>query len=559
MSTRIAKDASPVASAAAEQARRAAEEAARRAAEEAMRRMQEELTRLGAQAASLMARKPDAFKSLQPATKKPDLATDGTTSAPGSTLLTENARDGQVNCLDAVADFLRLAPPHIRARSEVLFLEDNRPGAEGTTGHVVIQQGNNIYDPTTRQWTESSAYLKQHPEYSVAGKVSGSTVNTILSAPPGPERQAALQKANLPPGLTNMVVADSGSNLPVPPWLAQNGMPPWMAGAWHHLDATTRTSVLNGIQKGWARHVEEMAPAWIKDPSIAPPPLTEDWAQLTPEQQRATAEQTWNAIVAEEMPLYFGALPESGVRVESPLIATTRGFPWGGGGEVGEWKANHDAGQDPIAQYLDVGTILKGEGHDYTHGNLCGELSAMSVMGLGIVDGLTRFAGLGTEYQAILANGERLTNATNLETFLVSQGWNIVGQQPGFENTPAMKDLDGNFSATDTYKNNHAKDPTPQAVQGILDNGGSLLVLVNIDGADNGMLEPVGTSTQDITHWASVVDVTENAQGQTYVRVYNPYQNRKEVYSWADFKAAWNSPAESGFTYVAAMPPGTAR
>lgn len=556
MSTRIGKDASPVATASAEQPRHAAEEASRRAAEEATRRMQEELTRLSAQAADLLARKPDAFKSLQPATRRPDLATDGTTSAPGSSLLTENARDGQVNCLDAVADFLGLAPPVIRARSEVLFLKDSRPGAEGTTGHVVIRQGNNLYDPATRKWTESSAWLKQHPEYSVAGTVPGSTVHSILSASPGPERQAALQKANLPPALANMVVADSGASLPVPGWLSQGGTPPWMQGAWHHLDAATRTGVLNGIQQRWAQHVQDMAPAWIRDPSLSPPPLTEDWAQLTPEQQRATAEQSWNAIVQEEMSLYFGTLPESGVEVTSPLIATSRGWPWGEGG-VGEWKAHHDTGQDPVAQYLDVGTILKGEGHDYTHGNLCGELSAMSVMGLGIVEGLTRFAGLGADYQAILANGERLTHATNLETFLSSQGWNIVGQQPGFEADPKMKDLDGNFSATDTYKNNHAKDPTPQAVQSLLEQGGALLVLVNIDGADDGMLESVGSSAQDITHWASVVDVTENAQGQTYVRVYNPYQNREEVYSWADFKAAWNSPAESGFTYVAAMPPGT--
>ncbi|MFY2558030.1 hypothetical protein ACN469_10400 [Corallococcus terminator] len=553
MSTRISKDASPVASASAEQARRAAEEAARRAAEEAARRMLEELTRLAAQAASLDTQKPDTFKTAQPQTRGPDLATDGT-SAPGTSLASENAKDGRVNCLDAVADFLSLAPAVIRARSEVLFLKDSRPGAEGTTGHVVIRQGNNIYDPTTREWTASETYLKQHPEYSIAGSVPGSTVNTILSAPPGPERQAALAKANLPPDIANMVVADTGASLPVPTWLEQGGMPPWLNGAWHRLDATTQAGILDGIRARWSQHVTDMEPAWIRDPSLAPPPLTENWSQLTPEQQRTTAETHWDTLVQEEMSLYFGSLPETGVAAESPLIGTSRGWPWGAG-SVGEWAANHAAGQDPIAQYLNIGAILNGEGKDYTHGNLCGELTALSVMGLELVDGLTRFAGLGSEYRGILGNGEMLTNSTHLETFLASQGWRIVGQQAGAENDPTMKDLDGNFSASDTYNNNHAKDPTPDAVQRILDDGGSLLVLVNIDGADDGMLESVTTSDRDITHWVSVVDITKNAQGQTYVRVYNPYQNREEVYSWADFKSAWQSPSETGFTYVAAMPP----
>ncbi|NTX07951.1 hypothetical protein [Myxococcus sp. CA040A] len=553
MSTRISKDASPVANVAAEQARRAAEEAARRAAEEAARRMLEELTRLATQAASLDAKKPDSFKTAQPQTRGPDLATDGN-SAPGTSLASENAKDGRVNCLDAIADFLSLAPAVIRARSEVLFLKDSRPGAEGTTGHVVIRQGNNIYDPTTREWTASETYLKQHPEYSIAGSVPGSTVNTILSAPPGPEREAALARANLPPEIANMVVADTGTSLPVPAWLEQGGPPPWLHGAWHHLDATAQASVLNGIRENWSQHVEDMAPAWIRDPSLSPPPLTEDWSELSPEEQRATAEEHWATLVEEEMSLYFGPLPETGVAAETPLIGTSRGWPWGEG-SVGEWAANHSAGQDPIAQYLNIGAILNGEGKDYTHGNLCGELSALSVMGMELVDGLTRFANLGSDYRGILSNGEMLTNSTHLETFLASQGWRIVGQQAGSENDPTMTDLDGSFSATNTYNNNHAQNPTPEAVQRILDDGGALMVLVNIDGADNGMLESVRTSDQDITHWVSVVDITENAQGQTYVRVYNPYQNREEVYSWADFKAAWQSPSESGFTYVAAMPP----
>lgn len=555
MSTRISKDASPVASASAEQARRAAEEAARRAAEEAARRMLEELARLAAQAASLDNQKPDTFKTAQPQTRGPDLATDGT-SAPGTSLASENAKDSRVNCLDAVADFLSLAPAVIRARSEVLFLKDSRPGAEGTTGHVVIRQGNNIYDPTTREWTASETWLKQHPEYSVAGSVPGSTVNTILSAPPGPERQAALARANLPPDIANMVVADTGASLPVPTWLEQGGPPPWMQGAWHHLDATTQASVLNGIRAQWSQHVDDMAPAWIRDPSLSPPPMTENWSELTPAQQRATAEQSWNTLVQQEMSLYFEGVPAGGIQATPPLIATEQGWPWGAG-SAGEWSKFHVAGQPDIAQYLNVGLIINGEGKDSTHYNLCGELAALSVLGSGLEEGLKAFGAQSTAFASILANDQLLTTANDLVAFLDHQGWLIAGQDEASTGQAGMENLDGVFNAAEPYFNVHARnEPTPEAVERMLAHGGALLVLVNIDGASDGMLKSEATSGEQITHWVNVVDVAEGVNGETYVRVFNPYQNREEVYSWDDFKTAWQSPGDqTGFTYVAAKPP----
>ncbi|HYH98257.1 hypothetical protein [Hyalangium sp.] len=557
MAIRVSNESPSAAQAAAEAARRAAEEAARRAAEEAARRAAEEAARLAAEAAS-SAQGSDAFTSTS-TPQGPSLSGE-TVPAEGSSLLIENTGDGSVNCLDGVGDVLAQAAPDELARSEVLFLTDTRPGAEGETGHVVIHQGDHIYDPATQQWSESADYLRDHPEYQVAGTVPGEVVHSILSAEPGLARQAALEQANLPPHLAQMVVADVGGGLPEPRWLEQGSRPPWFnAAEWNHLVPEDKAAILDEIRADWASHVEAMEPPWMRE-GTAPPPLSEDWDQLSPEQQQERALSQWEATVQEELAFYFGEIPEGGLPAEEPLLLSTNGAPWGQG-MSGEWATYHQEGQDPIAQYLNTGLILGGEGDDYTHGNLCGELSVMSVVGLGIAEGLQNFNALGLTTQdgtAILSDGEALTNSTHLEEFFRQNGWQVVGED-GDGNAPAMKDLNGGHSAANTYNNNHAREPTSEEVQRLLADGGALTVLVNIDGAQDGMLASAGDSADDITHWVSVLAVSENAQGETYVRVYNPYQNREEVYSWEEFQNAWNtpSPSEQGYTYVAARPPET--
>jgi hypothetical protein len=73
------------------------------------------------------------------------------TKPPATNLLNENSRDANVNCLDRAADWVDKATPELRARSELVFLEDTRAGQEGQTGHVVIRQGERVMDPSTGQ------------------------------------------------------------------------------------------------------------------------------------------------------------------------------------------------------------------------------------------------------------------------------------------------------------------------------------------------------------------------------------------------------------------------
>ncbi|MBN1206818.1 MAG: hypothetical protein JXB05_18185 [Myxococcaceae bacterium] len=150
--------------------------------------------------------------------RRPVELSGGSTARPTTTggtpqttsLLTEDRRDGQANCLDLAGDYLAMLPPSQQARAEVLFLRDTRPGAEGQSGHVLIQQGNQYYDPVTRRSYASLEAFDPQGNYEVAGSVNGRDVARILSAPAGsPERQAAIAAANVPPELQSMLVADA--------------------------------------------------------------------------------------------------------------------------------------------------------------------------------------------------------------------------------------------------------------------------------------------------------------------------------------------------------------
>ncbi|OJH38595.1 hypothetical protein [Cystobacter ferrugineus] len=127
-----------------------------------------------------------------------------------SSLLTEDANDGKVNCLDAAADWVNKASPEDRERSEMVFLEDKRPGAEGQSGHVVVRQGERVIDPSNDKSYESlDAYLAEQPHYQEAGRVSATEVKHILDTPPGSlERAEALSQAGISPELQEMRVAD---------------------------------------------------------------------------------------------------------------------------------------------------------------------------------------------------------------------------------------------------------------------------------------------------------------------------------------------------------------
>ncbi|MBL8954325.1 MAG: hypothetical protein JNK82_26340 [Myxococcaceae bacterium] len=104
-----------------------------------------------------------------------------------------------------------MATPALRARSELVFLADARPGEAGKAGHVVVRQGERVLDPVSgKSFSDLDAYLKENPHYRSAGVVHASAAARIFAAPPGtPARARAIADAKLAPGLGGLLVADS--------------------------------------------------------------------------------------------------------------------------------------------------------------------------------------------------------------------------------------------------------------------------------------------------------------------------------------------------------------
>ncbi|WP_342375306.1 annexin [Myxococcus stipitatus] len=167
-------------------------------------------------------------------------------SAESSSLLTENSRDGKANCLDVAADWVDKATPALRARSEMVFLKDSRPGAEGQSGHVVIRQGDRVVDPSSgKNYDNLQAFLKEQPHYQPAGTLSGNAAAKIFAAPPGSaERQRAISEAKVPDSLQRMMVADS-------PQAAPTTQAPAYSQADADRDAASLYDAMEGGVTGW--------------------------------------------------------------------------------------------------------------------------------------------------------------------------------------------------------------------------------------------------------------------------------------------------------------------
>ena len=106
--------------------------------------------------------------------------------------------------------------PQLQARSELVFLEDQRAGQEGQTGHVVVRQGERVLDPSSgKSYEDMQAYLREQPQYREVGTMPGTTAAKVFSTEPGsPERARALASANVSPELQRMMVADQPPSVP---------------------------------------------------------------------------------------------------------------------------------------------------------------------------------------------------------------------------------------------------------------------------------------------------------------------------------------------------------
>jgi hypothetical protein len=339
----------------------------------------------------------------------------------------------------------------------------------------------------------------------------------------------------------------SSSDVPMPGWLENGQRPPWIPMQdWKNESVQDQQAILADLRADWTAHVEELKPEWLSEGTRPPYYSEETWNDMGIQERNATLadlERSWDAFVQEEMTLYFGGVPPEGHRMENSLISIENGRGYGQG-QVGEWDQYHRsedvtiAPAQDVAQMLDVSAILDDDKYPQYHLNLCGELSFGASIGIGPAEAIQLFAQTDNG-PGILDGVENLTNESDLEAAYTEAGWTV---------------LENNFN------------PTVEQMQDMLEQGASVLVVVNMNSHDgsewyaentDGMLEPLADAPNDVAHWVEVRGITETATGEVLVRVYNPYQNQEQVYTWEAFEAAWKTTgADNGdYTFVAATPP----
>ncbi|MHA7634193.1 SH3 domain-containing protein [Corallococcus sp. M7] len=492
------------------------------------------------------------------------------TPAPASNLHTERLGDGSANCLEKA---MGLARPG----DSIVLMRDASDGV----GHALVRRPDgSVVDPNhpTVRYETLGQWQATHPGYSQPVPVPASKLQQVLSTPPGPQREALIQKLGLS-GVADRQVADGerwvtpndgmnirsgpGTNFadvgdvkagdklkvlgqtedgtwlnvelengtqawvfesltgptaapPPPPPPYESPIPSWMANGtcppdiemhvWTKLPKESRAEI---IQTAREKLVAENWPMPEFDVN-GPPPASVDslvWDHLPPEGRESLFRQEWQAAVREQTALIFNGVPEGGAVAEHPFLGVDSSL---GNGQVGEWLDNAlQVGS--AAQYINLEKAL-GPGWRQVHYNLCGPLAVGASLGMSPKEALTAFGAT----SAGILNGGGTTTATPLETVYEARGW------------------------TTGYTSGEASMPAPEDMARMLDDGKALIALVNIDtkGAD-GMLTFFDDSTKAVAHWVNVRAVEENGNGDWTVRVYNPFENREEIYSWDDFEESW--------------------
>jgi hypothetical protein len=93
----------------------------------------------------------------------------------------------------------------------------------------------------------------------------------------------------------------------------------------------------------------------------------------------------------------------------------------------------------------------------------------------------------------------------------------------------------------------------PNDIAGMIEGGGNMFALVNLDTHPPEALRPVDESTNKVGHWVSVLSVLPTQGGEAVVRVYDPFDNREKYYNWTYFTRIWQKGGSmnGSFGYVA--------
>ena len=275
-----------------------------------------------------------------------------------------------------------------------------------------------------------------------------------------------------------------------PEWLVKKKRPPWIRfGIWRSMPEDDKKSFYEDENK--------MLAGWLKRR-----PARRNWSQES---------------LAEAMNLYYAGIKKEGTVAEHPISKSDYGR-----GVEGEW-ADLQASNANAAQYLDLFALL-GRGFPRSHFNLCGELTVCAILDLELDAGLKQFRDTPSGADILASKGHG-TSGPQLSRFIKAA-------------------TDDEMTAEFTRAASSSRPiPVlePEGMLEALNKGGLMVTLINIEGfRNNGLLKPVDESRKTIAHWVAVIDVSALRDGEHLIRVYNPFQNQEEIYTWPHFKASWD-------------------
>jgi hypothetical protein len=515
-----------------------------------------------------------------------------TGASEASTLRTEVLGDGRANCLErAVA----LAGP----ADSLVLVSDGQDGV----GHALVRRPDgSIVDPNnpTVRYETLGQWLAMNPRYSNPVTVPAGQARQVLSMPPGRQRDELIARLglsgvasrqvadgdtglgwvrplqavtlrdgagfggaylNLPPlyldadlqvigetvidgeswlqvrtadGTEGWLQADKCQEMPAPPssqpfpdWLVEGSRPPHVsAELWNHLPPDDQLLIIRQEREKVIAEAHPQ-PDWLRDGSRPPSIPGEQWDRFPPAHQQRfieSARAKWTAAILELAQAFFqpGGVPPEGIRLEEPLIGLGSSL---GDGRSGDWARYASANTNAV-QYLNLAEMFDPNWPDgpltwrREHNNLCGPLAVGAALGLGPVEALTLFKGaLG---DGRLNDGEGTTPG-ELTDMLEQAGWSAAyasGDNQGYTRPWELADK--------------------------LAQGQVLIALVNIDSNPEvgGMLTDFHdgrNAKAQVAHWVNIRAVEQGPDGQWLVRVYNPFQNSEEIYTWEAFKESWET------------------
>lgn len=344
-------------------------------------------------------------------------------------------------------------------------------------------------------------------------------------------------------------------------WLEAGGKPEWLAeAAWTQFDEVSQAALHTGVQAAiqqrqaawdaWLvelqtnrRQEEATLDEWLaivsggrnlwsiraerilKEPSTSSPTLAwagvDDillwsghvfrndrepryklWYQITVYKLGKVMQGWFRADLLEE---YFfptsetdPMLPENSARIfdlEQPLVR----FP--NDAEIAQGLAQGET----AAQYLDVGDIV---GFTRRHTNLCGEFCVAALAGVNVMPLLKTWYEKYKPARRILEKNIG-TGLTDLQAILANYG--LTGEP--FAYSPVVAPA------------------SPSRLKELLRSGKRAICGVSMNGC--GLVDPQGT----ICHWVLLEDILRVGTGG-WVRLYNPFMNREEVYTYDVFMAS---------------------